>query len=210
MSQSRTTKLYRTFTKGLITEASYLTYPEDSSLDELNTVPTRKGNRFRRLGMDYNLSNATVRLYDPTWAKTEFMWRSVASTAQLTFLVVQNGNEITFYDRAKPEFAVNKKAFSINLNDYTRPGVGAITTSGCKFASGKGYLFIVNQDCEPLIVTYNKSDDTISITKVTILARDFEGMRDGLANDDEPSDLSSAHFYNLLNQGWVTTKTTTA
>lgn len=207
MSQSRTTKLYRTFTRGLITEASYLTYPEDSSFDELNTVPTRKGNRFRRLGMDYLVSNATIRPYEPMHAKAEYMWRSVASTPQLTYLVVQNANEISFYDRAKPEFNVNKKPFVIDLNSFTRPGVATITTQSCRFASGKGYLFIVNPDCEPLVVTYDPLIDNIVVTRIAILARDFEGMRDGLANDEEPSTLSTAHFYNLLNQGWVTTKT---
>ena len=207
MSQSRTTKLYRTFTRGLITEASYLTYPEDSSFDELNTVPTRKGNRFRRLGMDYLLSNATIRPYVALNAKAEFMWRSVASTPQLTYLVVQNGNEISFYDRAKPEFNANKKPFVIDLNAFTRPGVATITTQACRFASGKGYLFIVNPDVEPLVVTYDPKLDNIVVTKVAILARDFEGMRDGLANDEEPSVLSTSHFYNLLNQGWVNSKT---
>ena len=209
MAQAKSNKLYRTFTKGLITEASYLTYPEDSSLDELNTVPTRKGNRFRRLGIDYSVSNISVRLnYDPMAAKAEFVWRAVASTPELTFLVVQNGPILSFFDRSKPEFAANKKSFEINLNGYTRPGISDVTTKACRFASGKGYLFIVNPDIEPLVITYDKTADTITTTKIAVLARDFEGLRDGLQNDEEPSTLSKEHFYNLLNQGWVSTKTT--
>ena len=207
MAQAKSNKNYFTFVKGLITEASYLTYPEGSSLDELNTVPTRKGNRFRRLGMDYSVGNVTFRKYNASHAKTEYVWRAVAAVPALTFLVVQNSNEITFYDRGKPEFAANKKTFSIDLNLYTRPGVNSITTQLCRFASGKGYLFIVNPDIEPLVITYNKTDDTIGVTKIAILARDFEGLRDGLQNDEEPSTLSKEHFYNLLNQGWVSTKT---
>ena len=202
MAQSKTNKLYRTFTRGLITEASYLTYPEDSSLDELNTVPTRKGNRFRRPGIDYLLNNATGRSYDSAFAKAEFVWRAVASDPTTTFLVVQNANEISFYDRTKSGFAANKKSFVIDLNAYVRSGVSSITTQWTRFSAGKGYLFIANVDVEPLVVTYDLKADTIKVDKVTILARDFEGLKDGLANDAEPSDLSKEHRYNLLNQGW--------
>ena len=209
MAQAKSNKLYRTFTKGLITEASYLTYPEDSSLDELNTVPTRKGNRFRRLGINYNVSNISYRpTYSDMAAKAEFVWRAVASTPELTFLVVQNGSNLSWFDRSKPDFAANKKSFEVDLNAYTRPGVADVTTKACRFASGKGYLFVVNPDIEPLVISYDKVTDSITTTKIAVLARDFEGLRDGLQNDEEPSVLSKEHFYNLLNQGWVSTKTT--
>jgi hypothetical protein len=33
--------------------------------------------------------------------------------------------------------------------------------------------------------------------------RDFDGVNDGLAIDQEPSTLSKEHHYNLMNQGWV-------
>jgi len=208
MAQSKTNKLYRTFTKGLITEASYLTYPEDSSLDELNTVPTRKGNRFRRLGIDYNVNNVSPRVtYDSYAAKAEFVWRAVGSKPETTFLVVQNGHVLSWFDRSQPEFAANKKSFELDLNVYTRPGVADVTAKACRFASGKGYLFVVNPDIEPLVISYDKATDSITTTKIAILARDFEGLRDGLQNDEEPTALSKEHFYNLLNQGWDTSKT---
>ena len=53
MSRAETTKLYRTFVKGMITEASPLTYPEDASYDEDNMILYRKGNRSRRLGINF-------------------------------------------------------------------------------------------------------------------------------------------------------------
>ena len=53
MSRAETTKLYRTFVKGMVTEASPLTYPEDASYDEDNMILYRKGNRSRRLGIDF-------------------------------------------------------------------------------------------------------------------------------------------------------------
>lgn len=193
--------------KGLITEASPLTYPEDSSLDELNTLPTRKGNRTRRFGINYNSGNATPRIYDPAEAKSEYMWSAVGGNAGLTFLVVQNGNDVSFYDRSSDGFADTIKNFRVNLAAYTRPGVTTASATRCTFAAGKGYLFIVQQDIEPLVITYDVTSDSITVTPIVILARDFDGLNDGLQNDEEPAQLTSSHFYNLLNQGWVTPKT---
>lgn len=190
-----------------MTEASPLTYPEDTSFDELNTVPSRKGNRVRRYGINYNPSNAVARDYDKRKAKVEFVWKAVASNASLTFLVVQDGSTIRFFDRSSQEFAANKKSFEINLNSYSRPSVGDVGGNVCRFASGKGYLFIVNSDIEPLVVTYDKEKDEINVTKIVILARDFEGLRDGLQNDEEPPTLTKEHHYNLQNQGWIPLQT---
>jgi hypothetical protein len=41
------------------------------------------------------------------------------------------------------------------------------------------------------------------------LIRDFEGLDDELAVDEEPSTLSAEHHYNLKNQGWVPTTPST-
>lgn len=48
------------FVKGLITEASALTFPENASLDEDNFVLKRDGSRQRRLGMDLEEDYKTV------------------------------------------------------------------------------------------------------------------------------------------------------
>lgn len=209
MGKAGANKLYRTFVRGLVSEASYLTYPEDSSFDESNTVLSRKGNRQRRFGMDYNTGNATARTYDATRAKNEFMWSAVGRNAALSFLCIQDGNVVSFYDRSQAAFAANVKSFNIDINLYCRPGISDAGTSMCKFASGKGFLFIVNPDIEPIVVSYDKITDTISVTKILILARDFEGLYDSLQNDEEPSLLSKQHNYNLLNQGWVNPRTST-
>lgn len=203
MGQAKTNKLYRTFVKGLVTEASPLTYPEDTTLDELNTVPFRKGNRQRRFGVNYEPTNTVSRGYDASRGKGEFIWTAVANRPASTFLVIQNDNEISFFDRSQEAFAANRKSFTINLNGYTRPGVFTAGSSVCHFAAGKGILFVVNSDIEPLAVTYDPATDNITVVKLVIQMRDFEGLPDGLANDAEPSDLSLAHFYNLMNQGWV-------
>jgi hypothetical protein len=99
MSRARTNKLYRTFNKGLITEAGYLTYPEDASTDELNTVISRKGNRTRRLGIDYEddyvLTDVGI---TPDVAINEFVWLSANKHPGSNFLVVQVGTVIHFLE----------------------------------------------------------------------------------------------------------------
>ena len=47
---------YRSFVKGLITEANQLTFPDNASIDEANFVLNRDGSRARRLGVDYESS----------------------------------------------------------------------------------------------------------------------------------------------------------
>ena len=41
---------------------------------------------------------------------------------------------------------------------------------------------------------------------ISIEIRDFLGVKDNLAVDEQPSSLSIAHEYNLLNQGWRSSK----
>lgn len=206
MAQAKQNKFYRTFVRGLMTEASPLTYPEDSSFDELNTVPSRKGNRVRRFGINYSNDNIVDRDYDNRHAKNEFMWEAVSAQPDLVFLVVQEGDSIIFFDRGEQTFSSSAKSFFIDLNDYKRPGADNPALSFCSFAAGKGYLFIVNPQIEPLVVQYNPPEDSIGVRKIAILARDFEGLPDGFANDAEPTNLTKEHFYNLLNQGWISPK----
>lgn len=209
MPRATTNKLYRTFVRGLITEASPLTYPEDSSFDELNTVPSRKGNRTRRLGMQYSSADveSSVIVADKDNAYNEFVWKAVGGKSSTNFLVVQVASTVYFFDMNVTPIESGKKTFSINLDTYLRPGASTaqIDTEACQFAAGKGFLFIVSDKIEPLSVEYDSDADTITVTSIAILIRDFEGLDDGLQNDEEPTTLSKEHHYNLQNQGWVGT-----
>ena len=51
-----------TFVKGLITEASPLTFPENASLDELNFILNKDGSRQRRLGMEFRPDSVNLTL----------------------------------------------------------------------------------------------------------------------------------------------------
>jgi hypothetical protein len=118
-------------------------------------------------------------------------------------LVVQEGLTIKFFDASKQTISQNPKNFSISLQDYIAPGNAEPEKEIVQFAQGKGYLFIVGKSIEPLLCKYDNVTDTISVTNIYIQIRDFRGVNDGLANDEEPFTLSDLHHYNLRNQGWV-------
>lgn len=206
MARAKTNKLYRTFTKGLITEASPLTYPEEASIDELNTVISRKGNRTRRVGIDYQEGYVLEDLGIPENALiNEYVWRSVNNDATFNFVVVQINNVIHFYRMDEGPTSANKQPFTIDLSSYLLPGVSGeeLKQEFAQFSSGSGYMFIAHRLMIPLSVVYNKDTNNITVTPIQILVRDLEGIDDGLENDAEPTELSAAHHYNLLNQGWI-------
>jgi hypothetical protein len=205
MSKAKEVKLYRTFVRGLITEAGYLTYPEDSSSDELNTIPTRKGNRTRRFGIDFedNFQQINV-VTSENDAIKEFVWKAVGNVATDNFLCIQVGTKIKFFSLEENPVSDSLRPFEINLLTYIASGASTsqVQMNNVEFSSGKSFLFIVHPYVEPLVIEFNKATNTITVVKVVVQIRDFEGLNDGLANDQEPTTLSKEHHYNLLNQGW--------
>lgn len=207
MARAKANKLYRTFVKGMVTEASPLTYPENASTDELNTVLSRKGNRARRRGLDYerNYVLNPVLTYLPGDTVTEYVWHSVAKIADKKFVAVQLGKEVHFWNVDETPTSDNKHPYVLDLLDFKSETSAAddIRKKPVCFSSGAGFLFIAHPLCDPIVVEYNKTDDTFTAIRVVIQIRDFEGVYDALANDEEPATLSKEHEYNLMNQGWV-------
>ena len=211
MSRGISNKLYRNFTKGLITEASMLTYPENACIDLDNCILYRKGNLSRRLGVDYEPGHQ----YSPfqigpaelsAHAVKTFSWEAVANDTNINFLVVQVGVTLRFYDMSAFPLSAGLEAFTVNLLAYVAPNTTIADAELCEvsFDSGKGYLFVVGEKFEPFLVEYNKAIDDIVTKRIYIQMRDFQGINDNLANDEEPTTLTPQHNYNLLNQGWVT------
>ncbi len=209
MARGLTNRLYRNFTKGLITESSLLTYPENSCNDLDNCIIYRKGNISRRFGADYE-ENWTTSPYtvneadNNVTALKEYKWESVANRSTINFLVVQTGITLRFYDMNTQTLGTSLKTFSFDMTPYLAPNTTVAQGVDCEisFASGKGYLFVTGEKFEPIIIEYLPALDAITVARIYIQVRDFQGVDDGLANDDEPTTLSATHNYNLLNQGW--------
>jgi hypothetical protein len=62
----------------------------------------------------------------------------------------------------------------------------------------------------PLYVAYDSGADSISVNAITLQIRDFVGVSDSLALDNRPASLTDVHKYNLYNQGWYATGTSTS
>lgn len=207
MTRAKENKLYRNFTKGLITEAGFLTYPEDASTDELNTVIQRKGNRNRRLGIDYEEDSTAVSItaYDPTVVTSEFFWRAPANKSALNFVVVQVGHALFFFDTASTPLSEGEKPFLVDIRNFKSVVATEeqVINTPVQMSSGKGFLFVASEHIDPFTVEYDPDTDTISAVRIFILMRDFDGVNDTYPNDYEPSTLTKEHHYNLRNQGWV-------
>jgi len=205
MARAKANKLYRTFVKGMITEAGPLTYPENASQDEDNCLIYRKGNHSRRLGVDYETGYELSQygLTNPAHATRVYRWESANNDAQVNFLVHRIGTSLYFYDLSQSPLSSGLKSFSVDLTLFSVEGGTGISTSEVSMVGGNGYLFVVGEKLEPFLVSYSPDSDTITSERIYIQIRDFKGLDDGLANDEEPTTLTAAHKYNLMNQGWI-------
>jgi hypothetical protein len=205
MAQAKATELFNTFVKGIITEAGPLTYPENASIDEANTVLFRKGNRARRLGIDYfSLSTTTIPVDKELEEINEFIWEAPDNDANETLLALQVGYNVHFFCLCNDDIIAHKKEYVLDLRPFLAPGKVAsdVAQNRVSFASGKGFLFVVCAATEPVLVEYKPETNTFTAKAVVIQIRDFDGIDDGLAPDEEPATLSATHQYNLHNQGW--------
>lgn len=211
MARAEANKLYTNFTKGLITEASPLAYPENSTLDEDNCLIKTNGDRTRRYGFNSNDQTTDFTPIGPsTVSQTavvySHVWKTVANDPDVDFLVTFSGGVVRFdliYVISELSF-FDRKSFTIDLSAYklSTSSASDVDNNFVGFASGKGELFITNKHMDPLRVVYDPNTDTIAISVISIQVRDHYGIEDGLAVDEEPTTLSAAHHYNLLNQGW--------
>lgn len=200
MPRSAATAVQNNFSKGLITEATGLNFPESAATETFNCVFDQTGKVRRRLGIIPETDFA-YDTYTATHAIKHYLWRAVANTGTLSFLVRQNGPIVTFYGVESGIPVSDNALFTLDLDDYLS-GATPVTTVQAQFAAGAGRLFIAHPQCEPLAVTYNDDTDAIEIVEIALQVRDFVGVDDGLEIDEEPASLSDEHHYNLKNQGW--------
>lgn len=214
MPQRYSQKVTNTFVKGLITEASEMTFPENASSDELNCDLLKNGARRRRKGLvfedNYQLSSFTVSAGDFVHSET---WYNVSGLSGVEFLVVQKNNMIYFYDKSAQAVSATEKSFSINLYDYDVANDYDAADEPISTSSINGYLIITSAAINPLRVKYTASTDSISVTAITIKIRDLEYVYTGTVQSDDPPELAALggstsatdfinYKYDLLNMGW--------
>jgi hypothetical protein len=222
MARSSAVTVENNFSRGLITEATAMNYPENSVVEADNCVFAKNGRVIRRYGIDFELNWETISFEDlgvmgnalapedyyDELAITEYEWTTVNNNGNISFLVVQIGNLLTFYQISDTnEISNTRKSFTVDLGLYqVEPGYNDegqyVASERCSFSSGFGYLFVTHPLCNPFYIRYDEDTDTIENVQIDIKIRDFERIDDDLEIDTRPSTLTNAHKYNLYNQGW--------
>lgn len=223
MPQQIISSVENNFTKGLITEATGLNFPENAATDTDNCIYTLVGDVIRRQGINLETNGATSPISTGFGAIVEYKWNNVGGDGLTQLIAVQVGNSVYFW--LSSQATVNSPLSTqfmntnVNLNQFVATGLNsAVDTSiECQFADGNGYLFIFHPNCDPIYCSYDSSTKTVTAKGISLQIRDFIGVPEtGIADNLRPSTLTQEHQYNLSNQGWtvgnpyVATSTTTA
>lgn len=175
MPQQVNLKPVNTFNKGLITEATVMTFPEGASSDELNCDLLKNGARQRRRGLVYetNYQDSSFSVASGDFIHNQ-TWQNVSGIGGTEFLVVQVNNMVYFYDKSASTVSASEKPFSIDLSTYSAGNSFSVSETPISVSSITGYLVIVSAAINPIIVQYFSSSDTISVEPISIKIRDFE------------------------------------
>ena len=202
MAKASSEKQHNNFVKGLVTEATALTFPESASVDEDNFVLERTGRRIRRLGMDYETSyvkKATghTELQLQSSRQSIHHWNSPDGDTTKMIGIIRSYNTLWFIN------LLNASPTTEFLNSGNGVVITGLANADIQVTTINNNVVLVSADVDdPVLLTYNSVTDVVSQTSLTIQIRDTWGIDDGLAFDERPTTLSDAHFYNLRNQGW--------
>lgn len=193
-------------TKGLITEATGLNFPENACTDTINCVFDEISRVTRRKGFDYEVGFVNKTIDRDDSAVVQYLWKNVGGNGSISFVVIQVGLTLYFYEiTGAGALSTGALVSTVNLASFAVSGAPSAIGTECAFTNGLGYLFVTNQYLDPFFVSYNSVTQTFTATRISLEIRDFEGVDDGLDVENRPSTLSNAHKYNLYNQGWYIT-----
>jgi len=215
MPQSLVQRTVNTFVKGLITEASELTFPENASVDELNCALERDGTRRRRkaVTLEENAVTSGAAITEGSVIQTS-SWYNVAGQTNLEFLVVQNGKDLTFYEKARNPLSDQKVAnASFDLSTVSANNNLSPSEERIQVTSLNGVLVVASPAIDTVYLEYDAagSPNKITGTAIEFKERDFEwqGSIDEVTDEyfEEGTALvSNQRKYDTENVGWVGTK----
>lgn len=204
MAQQVSQKPTVIFNKGLITERGELTFPEGASVDELNMSLERDGSRKRRLGLEYENNYELGPAHTIGSTTSVHTWENVGGVAGLTFIVVQNGGTLHFYQEQSGSLSDNKKSFTVDLTSYARPSGFGASSVRVDTAVLEGILVVASKEINTIRVDYDDSTDTISVSEIDFKIRDFEFLGDtaGYSEKIATGSVSDERKYDTKNAGW--------
>lgn len=226
MPQKYSQKVVNTFVKGLVTEASEMTFPENASSDELNCDLLKNGARRRRKGIKYepNYQESSFTVTSGDFFHS-FTWANVSGLAGTEFLVVQVNGTLYFYDKSYETLSAGEKSFTVNLSTYSASNGFDYAEEPVQASSVNGQLIVTSAAINPIRIKYTSSSDSISVSTINVTIRDFDQQYTDITGsganknnyDLEPTlaqlgnSTTSADFlqykYDLFNMGWYARNT---
>lgn len=189
MANQTSLKTNYSFVKGLATEASLLSGPDDHCSSMSNVVLGQDGSLSSRPGIEEHTAD-----FDVAGSQDG----SVVAMAEIRGL---DGGDPD--DRYLAVYAGGTSLVifkTTNLSSITKEAEHALFSSApsrVSVTAVKGYFIVASDTTRPVRVGLS------SFETLTLQERDFEGVDDGLQVNQRPTtSLSSEHLYNLRNQGW--------
>jgi hypothetical protein len=194
-------------TKGFITEANPVSFPQEAAVDIDNCIIDKDKSIRRRPGVAseqgrvYNSINGTT-LSSAALEVVAFntsLWEFVSNSGTLDIVVQQIGATLQFYAQFGTVSA--NLLGEVDLTPYATDITNLLSTT-VQTASGLGNLYVVSAYLSPIRISYDGS--AFSVEEILLRVRDIiDGLDDGLAVDERPAVLTRNHYYNLKNQGWT-------
>lgn len=194
------------FTKGLITEATALNFPENAATDMDNCVVNIPGDITRRLGVNFEANGSTSTIDRTNSAMSSYIWNNPGGDGNSKLFVRQVGDTLYFYDISSATSSDPLSTQALTGTVLLSPAIGNTVdkTAEAQFSDGNGYLFVYHTSCDPSYVTYDPVSFKLTSYIITVQTRDLYGLNDNLKVTQRPATLSTEHNYNIQNQGWTT------
>lgn len=211
MPQSLIQRTVNTFVKGLITEASELTFPENASVDELNCALERDGTRRRRKALTLEDNHVLSDVVVPQGALVQTLdWYNVAGQPNLEFLVVQVNNILYFYEKSTDPLSANKYSGTVNLNTYSASNNLSPSENRIQVTALNGALIVASPAINTFYIEFNTSTEAFTSAIINFKERDFEwqGSDTEVTNEyfSDKAGASAQRIYDTKNVGWEGTK----
>lgn len=205
MSRASGASIENNFSRGLVSDVTELNFPENSCSETYNCIFHENGKVTRRRGINWETPVPSTVSASKSNIVTEYLWEGAAGQGSLTFVVVQYGGTLRFYNTAMDSLNQGLESYSFAITTYTTTGVSPNPKLPASFSSGNGLLFVTHPQCDPFYVKYDANTKTFSTEKIYIQIRDFDGLPDNnFIGFYRPLAASApnAHRYNIKNQGW--------
>lgn len=192
------------FNQGLNTEATGLNFPPDACVETYDCVFKPTGSVSRRERIDFEENYTTNSVDRTNLAISTYLWKTTSTGGDTSFIVVQIGNTLYFYNTTSSSLSAGLSNSQINLTPFYS-GSSKQEIQECTYATGLGYLFVFHPGMNTIYISYSSVSNTMTASSAILQIRDIVGLDDGLSVTERPTSQTTAHKYNNYNQGWAAT-----